>query len=38
MKKTGLAGIIAASLELTKEGSTKITQANFFDKVMIKKN
>jgi len=37
MKKTGLAGIFAASLELTKEGSTKILQDKIFDKVMIKK-
>ena len=37
MKKTGLAGIFAASLELTKEGSIKILQKKFFDKVMIKK-
>ena len=37
MNKTGLAGIFAASLELTKEGSTKILQEKIFDKVMIKK-
>jgi segregation and condensation protein A len=37
MKKTGLAGIFAASLELTKEGSIKILQEKIFDKVMIKK-
>ena len=37
MKKTGLAGIFAASLELTKEGSTKISQEKIFGKVMIKK-
>ena len=37
MKKTGLAGIFAASLELTKEGSTKISQEKIFEKVMIKK-
>ena len=37
MKKTGLAGIFAASLELTKEGSTKIFQKKMFEKVMIKK-
>ena len=37
MKKTGLAGIFAASLELTKEGSTKISQDKIFEKVMIKK-
>ena len=37
MKKTGLAGIFAASLELTKEGSTKILQEKIFEKVLIKK-
>ena len=37
MNKTGLAGIFAASLELTKEGSTKILQKKIFEKVMIKK-
>ena len=37
MIKTGLSGIFAASLELTKEGSTKILQEKIFDKVMIKK-
>ena len=37
MKKSGLAGIFAASLELTKEGSTQISQEKIFDKVMIKK-
>ncbi len=37
MKKTGLAGIFAASLELTKEGSTKILQKEIFEKVLIKK-
>ena len=37
MKKTGLAGIFAASLELTKEGSTKISQKEIFKKVMIKR-
>ena len=37
MKKTGLAGIFAASLELTKEGSTKILQEEIFKKVLIKK-
>ena len=37
-KKTGLSGILAASLELTKEGTIKILQKKIFDKVMIKKN
>ena len=37
MHKTGLAGIFAASLELTKECSTEILQKELFKKVMIKK-
>ena len=37
MKRTGLAGIFAASLELTKEGIVKVSQSKIFDKVMIKK-
>ena len=37
MKKTGLAGIFAASLELTKEGIVKIAQKEIFEKVLIKK-
>ncbi len=37
MKKTGLAGIFAASLELSKEGVIKISQQEIFKKVMIKK-
>ncbi len=37
MKKTGLSGIFAASLELTKEGTIKIQQDKMFDKIMIKK-
>ena len=37
MKRTGLAGIFAASLELTKEGATKILQEKIFQKIMIKK-
>ena len=36
-KKTGLSGIFAASLELTKEGLIKIFQEKIFDKIMIKK-
>ena len=36
-KRTGIAGIFAASLELTKEGLTKISQNKIFDSVMIKK-
>jgi segregation and condensation protein A len=37
MKKTGVAGIFAASLELTKEGIVKVSQKKIFDKLMIKK-
>ena len=37
MKKTGLAGIFAASLELTKEGIVKVSQKKIFNKLMIKK-
>jgi len=37
MKKTGLAGIFAASLELTKEGIVKVSQKKIFDKLMIRK-
>ena len=38
MKKTGVAGIFAASLELTKEGIVKVSQKKLFDKLMIKKS
>ena len=38
MKRTGIAGIFAASLELTKEGLTKISQNRTFDNLMIKKS
>mgnify|MGYP001334835062 CR=1 FL=1 len=37
MKRTGIAGIFAASLELTKEGLTKISQKKIFDNLMVKK-
>ena len=37
MKKTGMAGIFAASLELTKEGLVKVSQKQIFDKLLIKK-
>ena len=37
MKKTGIAGIFAASLELTREGIISISQKKLFDKLMIKK-
>jgi segregation and condensation protein A len=38
MKKTGIAGILSASLELTREGKTKIFQEEIFDKIMIKRS
>ena len=38
MKRTGVAGIFAASLELTKEGEITISQEKLFDKLMIKKS
>ena len=38
MSKTGIAGIFAASLELSKEGLVKVSQNKVFDKLMIKKN
>ena len=38
MNRTGISGIFAASLELTKEGIVKISQNKMFDKIMIKKN
>ena len=37
MKRTGIAGIFAASLELTKEGIISLSQKKNFDKLMIKK-
>ena len=37
MKKTGIAGIFAASLELTKEGIISISQNKQFNKLLIKK-
>ena len=36
MQKTGIAGIFAASLELTKEGIISISQKKIFDKLMVK--
>ena len=38
MKKTGMAGIFAASLELTKEGIVNVSQKKIFDKLLIKKS
>ena len=37
MKKTGIAGIFAASLELSKEGVISIMQKKIFDTILIKK-
>ena len=37
MKRTGIAGIFAASLELTKEGIISVSQKKLFDKLKIKK-
>ncbi|MDC0418594.1 segregation/condensation protein A [Pelagibacteraceae bacterium] len=37
LKRSGIAGIFSASLELTKQGLTNIMQKKFFDKLMIKK-
>tara|TARA_Y100001935_G_scaffold252484_1_gene256507 strand:- start:659 stop:1402 length:744 start_codon:yes stop_codon:yes gene_type:complete len=37
MKRTGIAGIFAACLELTKEGIVSVSQKKLFDKLMIKK-
>ena len=38
LKKSGLAGIFSASLELTKQGVTSIIQKKYFEKIFIKKN
>ena len=38
MKRTGIAGIFAASLELTKEGIIKVSQNKIFEKLMIKRS
>ena len=37
MKKTGIAGIFAACLELSKEGVISVSQKKMFDKLLIKK-
>ena len=37
LKKSGMAGIFSASLELTKQGITNITQKKLFGKILIKK-
>ncbi len=38
LKRTGLTGIFAASLELTKQGTVNIMQKNIFGKLLIKKS
>ena len=38
MKRTGISGIFAASLELTKEGVIKVSQKNQFSNMMVKKS
>ena len=38
MERTGISGIFAASLELTKEGIVEFSQKKTFDKLMIKKS
>ena len=37
MKRTGIAGIFAASLELVKEGVISVSQKKMFERLMIKK-
>ena len=37
LKKSGIAGIFSASLELTKQGVTNIMQKKYFEKILIKK-
>ncbi len=37
MRRSGYAGILAASLELTKQGSISLMQKKIFDKILIKK-
>ena len=38
MEKTGIAGIFAASLELIREGTIKVSQKKIYDKLMVKKS
>ena len=38
MSRTGIAGIFAARLELTKEGIISVSQKKNFEKVMIKRS
>ena len=37
LKRSGIAGIFSASLELTKQGVTNLMQKKFFEKILIKK-
>jgi len=37
LKNTGIAGIFAAGLELTKEGAVQLSQKKNFDTLLIKK-
>ena len=37
MRRTGIAGIFSASLELVKEGVVSVSQKKTFEKLMIKK-
>ena len=37
-KKTGLSGVFAACLELTREGVINLMQKKAFDDILIKKN
>ena len=38
LKKTGIAGIFAVALELTREGNISIKQEKLFDKLYVKEN
>ncbi len=38
MKRTGIAGLFAACLELTREGVLTVSQKKIFDKILIKKS
>ena len=38
MKRSGISGIFAASLELTKEGTIRISQKSQFDNMLVKKS
>ena len=38
MKRSGISGIFAASLELTKEGTIRVSQKSQFDNLLVKKS